>query len=124
MRAMIAWWDLTESAHDAGSLRGFLREEAEQNWSKVPGLLLKFWISDPETNRWGAVLLWESEEAALAARPHLPRSAGELIGLPLEFRKWFDVEATVEGGHGLPSFSGLGPALGADEGGASEEETF
>ncbi|WP_406864124.1 hypothetical protein ABZO31_28280 [Streptomyces sp. HUAS MG47] len=109
MKAMIAWWDLTESRHSAETLREFLREEAEQHWSDIPGLLLKVWVSDPEKNRWGAVMVWESKEAAEAAV--LPRSAGELIGLPLDFREWFDVEATVEGDHGLPSLAGLGLAL-------------
>ena len=51
------------------------------------------WVSDPAKNRWGAVTVWESKEAAEAAV--LPRSAGELIGLPLDFREWFDVEATA-----------------------------
>ncbi len=106
---MIAWWDLTDSAHTAETLRDFLREEAEQSWSDIPGLLLKVWVSDPERNRWGAVFLWESAEAAAAAK--LPRSAAELIGYPLEFREWFDIEATVEGGHGLSSLAGLGLAL-------------
>ncbi|MEV6479341.1 hypothetical protein [Streptomyces sp. NPDC051576] len=109
MKAMIAWWDLTDSEHTAQSLRAFLRDEAEQSWSGIPGLLLKVWISDPEKNRWGAVFLWESEQAAAAAR--LPRSAGELIGRPLEFREWFDIEATVEGSHALASLAGLGLAL-------------
>ncbi|MBB5799250.1 hypothetical protein AB0E64_15435 [Streptomyces caelestis] len=108
MKAMIAWWDLTDSDHDADSLRGFLREEAG-NWADIPGLLLKVWVSDPERHRWGAVLIWESEEAARAAE--LPRSAGELIGRPLAFREWFDVEATVEGVHSPPSLGGLGPGL-------------
>ncbi|CAL9310520.1 MULTISPECIES: hypothetical protein [unclassified Streptomyces] len=109
MKAMIAWWDLTESGHTAESLRAFLREEAEQSWSDIPGLLLKVWVSDPEKNRWGAVFLWESAQAAAEAR--LPRSAAEVIGYPLEFREWFDVEATVEGRHALPSLAGLGIAL-------------
>ncbi|RPK84173.1 MULTISPECIES: hypothetical protein [Streptomyces] len=109
MKAMIAWWDLTDSAHSALTLRTFLREEAEQHWADIPGLLLKVWVSDPERNRWGAVMIWESKEAAEAAE--LPRSAGELIGLPLDFREWFDVEATVEGNHALPGLGGLGVAL-------------
>ncbi|KNB52173.1 hypothetical protein [Streptomyces caatingaensis] len=109
MKAMIAWWDLGASQQTAGTLRAFIREEAGKSWSHIPGLVLKFWISSPEQNRWGAVLIWESAEAAGAAR--LPRSAAEIIGHPLDFREWFDVEATVEGDHGLPSLDGLGPAL-------------
>ncbi|WP_256252120.1 YdhR family protein [Streptomyces sp. yr375] len=105
MKAMIAWWDLTESRQTPGTLREFIREE-EQKWADVPGLLLKIWLSDPSTGRWGAVLLWESEEAAKSAV--LPRSPAELIGHPLDFRAWFDVEATVEGPHSLALESGPG----------------
>ncbi|GAA0410755.1 hypothetical protein [Streptomyces luteireticuli] len=109
MKAMIAWWDLSASQQNAETLRDFLREEARQSWSDIPGLVLKFWVSAPEQNRWGAVMIWESEEAA--AKASLPRSAGEIIGHALDFREWFDVEATVEGDHGLPSLGGLGTAL-------------
>ncbi|KNB53296.1 hypothetical protein [Streptomyces caatingaensis] len=109
MKAMIAWWDLSTSQQNAETLRDFLREEAQQSWSDIPGLVLKFWVSDPERHRWGAVMIWESEEAA--ARAVLPRSAGEVIGHPLDYREWFDIEATVEGAHGLPSLNGLGTAL-------------
>ncbi|MFG3392367.1 hypothetical protein [Streptomyces parvus] len=106
MKAMIAWWELAGSGHDAASLRTFLRAET-RNWEAVDGLLLKMWISDPEHERWGAVLVWESEEAA--SRAELPRSAAEVIGQPLGLRVWFDVEATVEGNHSLPSLAGHGP---------------
>ncbi|NEA55078.1 YdhR family protein [Streptomyces sp. SID13666] len=118
MKAMIAWWDLTESQQTAGTLRDFIREE-EKRWTDISGLLLKVWLSDPSTGRWGAVLLWESEEAAKAAV--LPRSPAELIGRPLDFRGWFDVEATVEGLHSLSSLAGLGPALAGPLAVGSEE---
>ncbi|MEU1709133.1 hypothetical protein ABZ478_27870 [Streptomyces sp. NPDC005706] len=108
MKAMIAWWDLTESRQTAGTLRDFIREESK-HWTDIPGLLLKTWLSDPSTGRWGALLLWESEEAARAAE--LPRSPAELIGYPVDFRAWFDVEATIEGPHSLDSLGNLGPAL-------------
>ncbi|WP_077801961.1 hypothetical protein [Streptomyces sp. JHA26] len=108
MRAMVAWWDLTESDQTIGSLRSFLRDEAVEAWSEQHGLVLKLWIADDENNRWGAILLWESAEAA--APPH-PRSAAELIGYPPTHRTWFDIEATVEGCHGIPSLVGLGRAL-------------
>ncbi len=110
MRAMIAWWDLTESTQSVESLRTFLRDEAVDAWSEQPGLVLKLWIADDENNRWGAVLLWESAEAA--APPH-PRSAAELIGYPPIHRTWFDIEATVEGRHAIPALAGLGRALEA-----------
>ncbi|MFB7674512.1 hypothetical protein ACFC26_24170 [Kitasatospora purpeofusca] len=108
MKAMIAWWDLTGSQQTAGTLRDFIREESE-HWTGIPGLLLKIWLSDPSTGRWGALLLWESQEAARAAT--LPRSPAELIGHSVDFRAWFDVEATAEGVHSLHSLEGFGPAL-------------
>jgi trans-2,3-dihydro-3-hydroxyanthranilate isomerase len=94
MRTVIVWWDLSESAQTIESLRTYLLDESITAFAEVPGLRFKMWIADPETNRWGAVLLWESAEAA--AQP-LPSRAAALIGyLPTQSHV-FDVEATVEG---------------------------
>lgn len=109
MRVVVVWWDLTASAVGIDELRGFLRDEAVERFTGHPGLVLKTWISDRETNRWGAVFLWESAEAA--ARPIPPRAA-ELIGYPPTHRTAFDVEAAVEGSHALTTLAGLGLALG------------
>ncbi|MFB8379066.1 hypothetical protein ACFYZ6_15460 [Streptomyces rubiginosohelvolus] len=92
MRAMIAWWDLTDAAETAETLQDFVAAE-EKHWAEIPGLLLKVWISDPDTRRWGAVLLWESQEAARDAV--LPGSPAVRIGHPVDFRAWFDVVATT-----------------------------
>jgi len=108
MRAVVVWWDLTASSRSIEELRTFLREEAVDRFAAFPGLVLKTWISDPGTNRWGAVMLWESAEAA--ARP-IPARAAELIGYPPTHRSAFDVEATVEGVHQLAGLSRLGLAL-------------
>ncbi|MFI6704154.1 hypothetical protein ACIBJC_35350 [Streptomyces sp. NPDC050509] len=105
---MIAWWDLQQSDQTIDSMRDFLRDEAVEAWAGVHGLPLKLWIADRENDRWGAVLLWESAEAA--APPH-PRSAAELIGYPPTHRTWFDIEAVTEGIHSLPALAGLGLAL-------------
>ena len=43
----------------------------------MPGLRFKAWISDEATDRWGAVYVWESREAA---EQELPSRARELIG--------------------------------------------
>ncbi|MEU2389350.1 hypothetical protein [Streptomyces sp. NPDC007369] len=105
MRATVAWWDLKGSGHSIESLRAYLREEAVDRFAAVEGLRLKFWIADPATERWGAVMLWESAQAA--AQPLAPRAA-ELIGrTPVQYAV-FDVEATVEGAHGMPVLPGLG----------------
>ncbi|MFE4973804.1 hypothetical protein ACFRAR_17055 [Kitasatospora sp. NPDC056651] len=108
LKAAVVWWDLAGTGRTIDSLREFLREEAVDRFARVEGLRLKFWISDPATDRWGAVLLWESAEAA--ARP-LPPRAAELIGRPPAQWTLFDVEATVEGVHSLTRLAGYGLAL-------------
>ncbi|GAA0398442.1 hypothetical protein [Streptomyces luteireticuli] len=96
MKAVIAWWDLAPSGRDAASLREFVRDEAVERFSRVRGLRLKVWISDGAAARWGAVLLWESAEAA---EQTLPQRAAEIIGYPPTELHIFDVEACVEGVH-------------------------
>jgi hypothetical protein len=94
MRTVIVWWDLSDSVQTIESLRTYLLDESVTAFAEVPGLRFKMWIADSETNRWGAVLLFES--AAAAAQP-LPSRAVELIGYPPTQEHRFDVEATVEG---------------------------
>ncbi|MET9437048.1 hypothetical protein [Streptomyces sp. NPDC006551] len=108
MHAVIVWWDLADSRQTIESLRGFLRDEAVERFSHVPGLRLKFWISDAATDRWGAVLLWESRQAAQVVLPNL---AAPLIGYAPTERHAFDVEATVEGEFALAALAGRGLAL-------------
>jgi hypothetical protein len=109
VKAMIAWWDLDDSRQTIGSLREYLGAEGVQPWATVPGLCLKLWIADQEHNRWGALMVWESQ----AAPDHLlpPNRAAELIGYPPAHRFAFEVEATAVGIHSLTSLAGLGPAL-------------
>lgn len=109
MKAMIAWWDLDDSEQTIDSLREFLRAEGVAPWATVPGLCLKLWIADRENNRWGAVMLWESQAAPPQLLP--PNRANELIGYPPAHRMQFDVEATAEGIHSLAGLAGHGPAL-------------
>ncbi|KPI00509.1 hypothetical protein OV450_5091 [Actinobacteria bacterium OV450] len=99
MKATVAWWDLEGSGHTIESLRAYLHDEAIDRFAAVEGLRLKFWIADPQTQRWGAVMLWETAEAA--AQPLAPRAA-ELIGRAPVSYTVFDVEATVEGVPLLP----------------------
>lgn len=95
MRATISWWDLTGSHQSIDTLRATLRDEDVQEWARVPGLRLKFWISDPEANRWGAVMLWD--DMADPSAPLPANRASELIGCPPTLRLMTDVEALVEG---------------------------
>ncbi|WBQ05186.1 hypothetical protein [Kribbella sp. CA-293567] len=105
MRATIAWWDLAGSGQTIDSLRAQLRAEGVEPWTQVHGLRLKFWISDQETNRWGAVMLWDS--TADPAAPLPPNRATELIGYPPTERMATDVEAVVEGFHSESAEPGL-----------------
>ncbi|MER8183461.1 hypothetical protein [Kitasatospora sp. NPDC094015] len=108
MRVVVAWWDLAGSAQTVDSLREFLRDEAVERWAAADGLVLKTWIADRERGRWGAVQLWESEEAL--RRPVSTRAA-ELIGYPPTERLVFDLEATAVGPGGPAALAGLGAAL-------------
>ena len=105
----IAWWELDGSDETIDSLRAYLGDEGVEPWHEVPGLGLKLWFADRATNRWGAVMLWESADAA--DQPLPPNRANDLIGHPPALRASFDVEATVEGIRSLPSLVGLGPAF-------------
>jgi hypothetical protein len=109
MRTVIVWRDLSGSTQTIESLRAYLRDESVAAFAEVPGLRFKTWIADPETNRWGAVLLWES--AAAASQP-LPSWAAELIGYPPAQTHVFDVEATVEGRYDDAQLAMRGLAFG------------
>jgi len=85
-------WNLADSLTTIGELRSYVREEAVDAFEEVDGLLFKAWIADEITERWGAVYVWESAEAA--DQP-LPSRARELIGKDPDIAEVFDVEATV-----------------------------
>jgi trans-2,3-dihydro-3-hydroxyanthranilate isomerase len=105
----IAWWDLDGSPQSVESLRTHLRDGVADDWADVPGLRLKFWVADRDRNRWGAVMVWETDRPA--GHPLPPNRAAELIGRPPGHRMRFDVEAVAEGVHALPVLHGLGAAL-------------
>jgi len=73
-------------------LRRYLREESVPAFEDVHGLLFKAWIADEASERWGAVYVWESREAA---EQPLPSRARELIGTDPQIIEVFDLEATV-----------------------------
>jgi hypothetical protein len=87
-------WNLADSKTTIEELRRYLRDESVEAFSDVPGLRFKAWVSDDATERWGAVYLFESIEAA---EQELPSRARELIGTDPEVAELFDVEATIEG---------------------------
>jgi hypothetical protein len=101
-------WNLADSKTSIAELRRYLRDESVDAFEEVEGLRFKAWISDEATERWGAVYVWESEEAA---RQELPGKARELIGKDPDIGEEFDVEATIEGRFELEELSRLGLAF-------------
>jgi Putative mono-oxygenase ydhR len=101
-------WNLADSKTTIEELRRYLREESVDQFEEVQGLRFKAWFSDEATERWGAVYLWETEEAA---QQPLPSRAGELIGKDPDIGEEFDVEATIEGRFELEELSRLGLAF-------------
>ena len=94
MLLRLVLWSLADSKTTIEELRRYLRDESVEAFEDVPGLRFKAWISDEATERWGAVYLWESREAA---HQELPSRARELIGKEPDIGEEFDVEATIEG---------------------------
>jgi hypothetical protein len=101
-------WNLADSHTTIAELRRYLRDESVDAFEEVPGLRFKAWISDEATERWGAVYLWESAEAAVQ---ELPSRARELIGKGPDIGEDFDVEATIEGHFAEEELSRLGLAF-------------
>jgi hypothetical protein len=101
-------WNLADSKTTIEELRRYLRDESVDAFEDVPGLRFKAWISDEGTERWGAVYLWESREAAALV---VPCRARELIGKDPDIGEEFDVEATIEGRFELEDLSRLGLAF-------------
>jgi hypothetical protein len=101
-------WNLADSQTTIGELRRYLRDESVDAFEEVPGLRFKAWISDEATDRWGAVYLWESAEAA---KQELPSRARELIGKGPDIAEDFDIEATIEGQFAEKGLSRLGLAF-------------
>jgi hypothetical protein len=54
MVARLVLWSLADSDADGDSLRAYLSDEAVDAFSEVDGLLFKAWISDSNSDRWGA----------------------------------------------------------------------
>ena len=101
-------WNLADSKTNVEELRRYLRDESVDEFSRVDGLRFKAWVSDAATERWGAVYVWESAEAA---RRPLPGRARELIGKDPDIAEEFDVEATIEGRFAVEELSRLGLAF-------------
>jgi hypothetical protein len=101
-------WNLADSKTTIAELRRYLRDESVDAFEDVPGLRFKAWISDETTDRWGALYLWESREAA---EQELPSRARELIGKEPDIGEEFDVDATIEGRFEIEQLSRRGLAF-------------
>ena len=101
-------WNLADSKTTIGELRRYLRDESVDAHADIPGLRFKAWVSDEITERWGAIYLWESAEAAEQV---MPSGARELIGKDPDIGETFDVEATIEGRYEVEDLSRLGLAF-------------
>ena len=108
MLVRLVLWSLADSKTTIAELRRYLRDESVDEFEQVPGLRFKAWISDEATERWGAVYLFESAEAA---EQELPTRARELIGKDPDVAELFDIEATVEGRFAVEQLSRLGLAF-------------
>jgi hypothetical protein len=81
-------WSLADSKTTLDELRQHLGAESEE----APGLRFRAWVSDEATERFGAIELWESADAA---EHEIPRRVRELVGKDPEVGEIFDVEATA-----------------------------
>ncbi len=108
MLVRLVLWSLADSKTTIEELRRYLRDESVDAFEDVPGLRFKAWISDEATERWGAVYVWESREAA---QQELPSRARELIGKEPDLGEEFDVEATIEGSFAIEELSRRGLAF-------------
>ena len=108
MLLRLVLWNLADAKTTIGELRRYLRDESVDAFGEVPGLRFKAWISDEVTERWGAVYLWESREAA---DQELPSRVRELIGKEPDVGEEFDVEATIEGRFAIEELSRRGLAF-------------
>ncbi|HKB20657.1 MAG TPA: YdhR family protein [Gaiellaceae bacterium] len=108
MLLRLVLWNLADSKTTIEELRRYLRDESVDAFEDVPGLRFKAWISDEATERWGAVYLWESNEAA---EEELPSRARDLIGKEPDIGEEFDVEATIEGRFAVEELSRRGLAF-------------
>ena len=88
MIVRLVLWSLADSKTTLDELRQHLGAASEQ----APGLRFRTWISDETTERFGAVELWESPEAA---EQGVPRQVRELVGKDPEVGETFDVEETI-----------------------------
>ena len=108
MIVRLSLWNLADSGTTVEELRDYLRDESVDAFEQLEGLRFKVWVSDATTDRWGAVYVFESREAA---EQPFPSRARELIGKDPDLVEVFDVEATIEGRYAVEELSRRGLAF-------------
>ena len=88
MFAQLVLWDLADSMTTVDELRRALADEPDEGSA---GLHFRAWISDDGAERFGAISIWESREAA--DQSHDLERVRELIGKDPVIGEEFDVEA-------------------------------
>ncbi len=94
MIARLLLWSLADSKTTVDELRRVVADEVAPQTERIPGLRLKCWLADELGERWGALELWDTLEAADVALHERER---ELIGKDPEVGEEFEVEAAVGG---------------------------
>ena len=84
MIVRLVLWSLADSKTTLAELRHQLDAASEE----APGLRFRAWISDEATERFGAIELWESAEAA---EQGIPAGIRDLVGKDPEIGETFDV---------------------------------
>lgn len=100
MHALVVTWDLSAGSKSSiEELREYIRNESMARFRQVEGLRQKTWISNPETQRWGAFYLFERREQADEVVAHVNEGrVVQLTGLKPSIER-FEVEAVIEGQH-------------------------
>jgi hypothetical protein len=113
MFALLVFWDLDDTAKvGREGLRDYLRERSMPRFREIEGLRQKVWLSQPG-GKWGALYLFETQEARSQVIEHLGESpVVELTGKQPTWEA-FDVEAVVEGKHGGSDLLTSGLAIAA-----------
>ncbi len=114
MYALLVTWDLSSGSNATfEELRTYIAERSIPRFEQMVGLRQKTWVSNPTSQTWGAMYLFEERAQAQAVIDHLPSSpVVELTGLMPTY-EIFDVEAVVEGRHAGTDLLTAGLARGA-----------
>lgn len=90
MIVRLVLWNVADTVAGVDELRDAVRAHVEADEERPDGLLVKLWISDDVTERFGAIELWASREAA---EGHGYERERELIGKDPEIGEELAVEA-------------------------------